>query len=58
MKLAAAHLEKLDTLSKPALNFPAEFLAFSAAVLQGGTTINGRAAPVWPMSPDSDGDRY
>lgn len=58
VKLAGAHVEKLDTLSKPTLNFPADFLGYSAAVLQGGTTINGRSAPVWPMSPEGDKDRY
>jgi hypothetical protein len=56
--LDPAHIAKLDTLSKPALNFPADFIANGAPFLHGGTTINGRAAEPWPLSPKDDGDRY
>jgi aryl-alcohol dehydrogenase-like predicted oxidoreductase len=56
--LTPAHREKLDVLSKPALNFPADFIANGAPFVHGGTTINGRSAPVWPMSPVGDEDRY
>jgi hypothetical protein len=45
-------------LSKPALNFPADFLANGAAFFHGGTTINGRNAEAWPLSPEGDADRY
>jgi aryl-alcohol dehydrogenase-like predicted oxidoreductase len=56
--LAPGHLAKLDALSKPKLNFPADMLANGAAFVHGGITINGRLAPVWPMSPQSDAERY
>jgi aryl-alcohol dehydrogenase-like predicted oxidoreductase len=58
VKLLPEQIEKLDALSKPTLNFPAEFLANGATFYHGGTTINGRSAPVWPMSPKGDEDRY
>jgi aryl-alcohol dehydrogenase-like predicted oxidoreductase len=56
--LAPEHIAKLDALSKPKLNFPADFLANGAMFLHGGTTINGRSAQPWPLSPESDKDRY
>ena len=56
--LAPEHLTKLDELTKPKLNFPADFLANSAAFFHGGTTIDGRSAPLWPMAPKGDHDRY
>jgi aryl-alcohol dehydrogenase-like predicted oxidoreductase len=48
----------LDSLSKPKLNFPADFIANGAPFVHGGMTINGRSAPVWPLSPTGDNDRY
>lgn len=56
--LMPQHIAKLDALSKPKLNFPADFLANGAMFLHGGTTINGRSADPWPMSPEGDKDRY
>lgn len=56
--LRPADVEKLDALTKPKLNFPADFLANGAAFVLGGTTIDGRSAPVWPMSPKDDTERY
>ena len=49
---------KLDALSAPKLDFPAEFIANGAMFLHGGTTINGRGAQPWPLSPEGDRDRY
>ncbi len=58
VRLEAAHVAKLDQLSKPTLNFPADFIANGAQFVHGGTTINGRAAEAWPLSPKDDSDRY
>jgi aryl-alcohol dehydrogenase-like predicted oxidoreductase len=58
VKLEAKHVERLDALSKPKLDFPADFIANGAAFFHGGTTINGRTAAPWPMSPKTDGERY
>ena len=56
--LTAAHVEKLDAVSKPSLPFPCDFVANSPAFYFGGTTIDGKSAPVWPMAPKDDADRY
>lgn len=56
--LTSEHIAKLEALSKPKLNFPADFLANGAMFLHGGTTINGRSAQPWPLSPEGDGDRH
>lgn len=56
--LSAAQVASLDDVSAPTLNFPANFLTFVPMFAQGGTTVNGVAAPPWPMSPQSDAERY
>ena len=56
--LTPAQIERLNALSTPALNFPADFIANGAMFLHGGTTINGRGAQPWPLSPEGDKDRY
>jgi aryl-alcohol dehydrogenase-like predicted oxidoreductase len=58
IKLTAEQLARLDELSKPKLNFPADFIANGAMFHHGGTTINGRSVPPWPLSPKSDAERY
>lgn len=49
---------QLNDLTKPALNFPANFLEYVVQAASGGLTINGRTSPVWPLSPEGDADRY
>jgi hypothetical protein len=49
---------RLDALSQPTLPFPVDFVNNGASFYFGGTTINGRKADVWPMSPAGDDDRY
>jgi aryl-alcohol dehydrogenase-like predicted oxidoreductase len=57
--LTTAHVAKLDDLSKPALNFPADMLAASVpGFAYGGTTINGRSGPIFPFVPQKGGVRY
>jgi aryl-alcohol dehydrogenase-like predicted oxidoreductase len=58
VRLETAHIAKLDQLSKPTLNFPADFIANGAQFVHGGTTINGHAAEAWALSPRDDSDRY
>lgn len=58
VNLRGEDLKKLDAISKPKLNFPFDFIANGAQFIHGGTTINGRSAEPWPMSPASDGERY
>ena len=58
VRLQPEQVARLDALSAPKLNFPADFIANGAAFVHGGTTINGRSAPFWPASPASDEERY
>ncbi len=58
VKLTPAHVQRLDSLSKPKLPFPYDMLANGAPFYHGGTTINGRSAPPWPLAPKSDAERY
>jgi aryl-alcohol dehydrogenase-like predicted oxidoreductase len=58
VELGAAELARLHELSEPRLAFPAEFLARSAPILHGGTTIHGKSAKPWPLAPKSDDERY
>ena len=56
--LTAKQMEKLDEISKPSLNFPADFLSGLASFAYAGTTINGRGGPISPYVPQKDGVRY
>jgi aryl-alcohol dehydrogenase-like predicted oxidoreductase len=56
--LTAAHLAKLDELSKPKLGFPADFLKNAGVFSSGGCTINGETYPVNPMAPRNPQERY
>src|SRR3954468_13697255 len=56
--LTPAHVASLDRLSAPTLNFPAAFMHMATMFSQGGTTINGEAATVWPLAPKRDDERY
>ena len=58
VKLTAEHSAKLDELTKPKLNFPADFLDMARAIHAGGTTINGYAAPLIPFGVTKKGDHY
>jgi aryl-alcohol dehydrogenase-like predicted oxidoreductase len=56
--LPQSHIAKLDELSKPRLDFPAEFLERTPSFAYAGTTINGRGGPISPWVPQKDGPRY
>jgi aryl-alcohol dehydrogenase-like predicted oxidoreductase len=58
VQLKPEHIAALDAVSKPTLNFPAGFLTMSGAFSHGGATINGESAPVLPMVPKDDSERY
>jgi aryl-alcohol dehydrogenase-like predicted oxidoreductase len=44
--LTAEELARLDAITAPTLGFPQSMLPMAAALLNGGTTINGVSAPV------------
>lgn len=56
--LSAEQSAALDAVSEPVLGFPAGMLRFVSMFTQGGLTVNGHTAPVWPMAPKTDADRY
>jgi aryl-alcohol dehydrogenase-like predicted oxidoreductase len=58
LNLSEAQRARLDHLSAPALNFPAEFVKGAPAFSSSGTTINGIVAPNNPMLPATEDDRY
>jgi aryl-alcohol dehydrogenase-like predicted oxidoreductase len=58
LALTADQIARLDTLSKPTLGFPMQFLNVASVFSQGGTTVNGEKSTVWPLAPKSDGERY
>ena len=58
LTLSTTQIQKLDELSKPTLNFPADFLGIIPSFAYGGTTINGRSGPISPFVPQKDGARY
>jgi aryl-alcohol dehydrogenase-like predicted oxidoreductase len=58
ISLSADQVARLDKLSKPALGFPMQFLNVASMFSQGGTTVNGEKAAVWPLAPRNDQERY
>jgi aryl-alcohol dehydrogenase-like predicted oxidoreductase len=58
LTLRPEHVTALDDVSKPKLNFPADFLRSVGVFAYGGTTINGESAPPSPFAPKNDSERY
>ena len=58
VQLTAEQIKKLDEVSKPKLNFPHDFLETVKQFGYNGATIDGQEAPVNPMSPANDAERY
>jgi hypothetical protein len=58
LTLTPAQSARLEELSRPQLNFPYDFVKRAAGFSSSGTTINGVTAPVNPLSPKSEQERY
>ena len=59
VKLTVQQQERLNSLTVPDLNFPYDFVNRGAARFSAsGTTVNGVTAPVNPLAPSGDSDRY
>lgn len=56
--LSAEQVQRLDEASAPSPHFPQSFLANTAPILQGGTTIDGRGSSPWALAPRTDGERW
>ena len=58
VELTSEQVAKLDALTAPTLNFPAQFLGLAGAIQAGGTTINGEASQLSPFGVSKPGDHY
>jgi aryl-alcohol dehydrogenase-like predicted oxidoreductase len=58
VKLTNEQIDALNEVSKPKLNFPNDFLENVKAFGYNGSTIDGQVAPLNPMSPATDEERY
>lgn len=56
--LSPPQIERLNAVSQPKLNFPHEFLRNIGAFGYNGSTIDGIPAPVNPLAPANDEERY
>jgi len=57
LELHSEQIDRLNSISKPQLNFPAEFLRNASGFAYGGTNINGVATEVMPLMP-TDEEHY
>ena len=56
--LKPEQIARLNDLTRPQLNFPANFIENVGPFGMGGTTINGETFAANPMAPKSDAERY
>ena len=56
--LEEEHTAQLEEVSRPKLNFPADFVKNALAFGYSGTTVNGVAAPISALAPVSESERY
>jgi aryl-alcohol dehydrogenase-like predicted oxidoreductase len=58
LKLPEEAVTALHEVSKPQLNFPADFVRGAGMFRRGGTTVNRETVAPWPLAPKSDAERY
>jgi len=58
LHLSPAHVEALNKLSEPTLDFPHQFILNSGSFRSGGTIINGETHPAMEIHPKSDKEVY
>ena len=58
VELTADRVSALDELTKPTLNFPAQFLEMASTIQSGGTTINGESSEASAFGVTRAGDHY
>lgn len=56
--LTREQVARLDALTKPRLNFPADFLGMAGMIQAGGTTINGEPSQMSAFGVMKPGDHY
>ncbi len=58
VRLSPTHFETLDDVSRPQLNFPAEFLQRAGSFARGGATLNGEASEALALAPTPEKPAY
>jgi len=58
LQLTPVQTSKLDELTTPKLNFPFDFVKNASTFSSSGTVINGIAAPVNPIAPQTEKERF
>ncbi len=58
VRLTSTQIDRLDLISKPKLNFPADFISRSGPFSSGGTIINGETNSLNPLAPQDDSERH
>lgn len=58
VELPPGAVEKLDELSRVRMPFPYDFVHRVQQMIQGGTTVNGRATELADLLPQSDDERW
>jgi aryl-alcohol dehydrogenase-like predicted oxidoreductase len=58
LPLSTDHIERLDRLSEPKLNFPAQYMKIAPDFSNAGATVNGIESTVMPFAPKDLEDHY
>jgi predicted oxidoreductase len=58
LPLSTDHIERLDKLSEPKLNFPAQYMKIAPNFSNAGATVNGIESTVMPFAPKDLEDHY
>ncbi len=58
VRLTPEQASRLDEASRPALDFPSEFLNSIGTVVHGGISINGVSPKAWDSAPRDERDRH
>lgn len=59
VRLSAEQMDALNSISKPALNFPFDInQTLSPSLQHAGATVNGEPSSLVPLAPQTDAERY
>jgi aryl-alcohol dehydrogenase-like predicted oxidoreductase len=58
LPLSTGHIDRLDKLSEPKLNFPAQYMHRAPSFSHAGATVNGIESTLMPFAPKDLEDHY
>jgi aryl-alcohol dehydrogenase-like predicted oxidoreductase len=58
LPLSTDHVDRLDKLSEPKLNFPAQYMHRAPSFSNAGATVNGIESTLMPLAPKNLEDHY